>query len=193
MPGSGIIVGPVTVRHVRRPLHAAVFLGAAAHNVFELACGVGLMFQPELGLAGASVMWLAVLPTLLAGASRGGRRCEALLATVLGANLAAVAVHYTLWPWRFGRGMPLLTAAEGLGEEQLPPYNAVLIGWSAAGLLALAVEVRPRRRRWVAVGFLAALPLRRHARDHFAWVREQSRVNPAWWNRGVRDGARPPR
>ncbi|MBO0776863.1 MAG: hypothetical protein J2P34_11170, partial [Actinobacteria bacterium] len=103
-------------------------------------------------------------------------------------NLAAVAVHYTLWPWRFRRGVPRLTAAEGLGQDRLPAYNAILGVWCAASLLALAVEVPPGQRRWAAAGFLGALPLRRHAREHFAWVREQSRANPAWWNRGVRAG-----
>lgn len=176
----------------RRSLHAATFLGAAVHNVYELACGVGLMFQPELGLSGASVLWLAAFPALVEGALRGGRRCEAPLAAVLGANLAAVTIHYTLWPWRLRCGIPVLTAAEGLGEEQLPPYNAILLAWSAAGLLAVAAEVPRRQWRWVAAGFLAALPLRRHARDHFAWVRAQSRANPSWWNRGFRHGAQPP-
>lgn len=176
---------------VRRPLHAAAFLGVAVHNAFELSSGVGLMFQPELGLPGASALWLVTFPALVAGALRGGRRCEAPLAAALGANLAAVTIHYTLWPWRLRQGMPVLTAAEGLREDQLPPYNAILLAWCGAGLLALAAEVPRRRRYWAAAGFLAALPLRRHARDHFAWVREQSRANPAWWNRGVREAQRP--
>ena len=174
---------------MRRRLHAAAFLCAAAHNAFELGCGVGLMFQPELGLGTASAMWSAVFPAALAGASCGGPGCDAPLAAVLGMNLAAAAVHYTLWPWRLRRGVPLLTAAEGLGDEQLPAYNAILLSWSAAGLLALAVEVSGGRRRWAAAGFLLALPLRRHARRHFAWIRGQSRANPAWWNRGVHGGA----
>lgn len=172
----------------RRPLHGAAFLGAAAHNAFELACGVGLMFQPELGLRGASAMWVTAFPIVLAGASRGRRGLDVPLAAVLGANLAAVVVHYTLWPWRCRRGVPLLTAAEGMDEEYLPAYNAILAGWAAASLLAVGVEVPRGKRRWVAAGFLGALPLRRHARDHFAWICEQSRLNPAWWNRGVRGG-----
>ncbi len=38
---------------LRRPLAVSAAVGTAALNAFELGSGVGLVWQPELGLAGA--------------------------------------------------------------------------------------------------------------------------------------------
>jgi hypothetical protein len=47
---------------VNRPLHGLTSAGAIAHHGFELGAGVGLVFQPDLGLAGAGALWGIGLP-----------------------------------------------------------------------------------------------------------------------------------
>ena len=172
---------------MRRPVHALTFVGALAHHAFELSRGVGLVFQPELGLTGASTLWGIVFPGSILVSARGSSRWDRLLAFAVGANLAAALLHFTLWPWEIRRGLPTLVDAEGLGLKDLPAYNTILYLWSIAAVAALAVEV-PRARRGTAVmGFLFTIPLRRHARYHFEWVAQQARENPAWWNRALQD------
>src|SRR5207237_10339479 len=61
---------------VKRPLHALACLGAASHHAFELAAGVGLVFQPYLGLAGAFALWGISLPAWLAAAVAGSARWD---------------------------------------------------------------------------------------------------------------------
>ena len=100
---------------MRRPLALAAALGTAAHHGYELGSGVGLVWQPELGLGWAAALWTAQLTGWVALAVRGSRRTDALLATFAGASLAGAAVHFILWPWEAGpAGLPVLTAAEGL-------------------------------------------------------------------------------
>jgi hypothetical protein len=152
----------------------------------ELAAGVGLVFQPQLGLKGAAALWLAVFPAALIGARRGSGRWSGPLACTAGASLAATLIHYTLWPWRIRGGVPWLEDAEGLSDRLLPWYNALLVLWFAAAAGAVAAEVPREQRAWAVAGFLSALPFRRSARHHFIWIHEQSKRRPSWWNRGVR-------
>src|SRR5436309_9987292 len=125
---------------VRRPFHVMTCLGTAAHHVFELAAGVGLVFQPYVGLRGAGALWGISLPTWLGAATRGSRRWDGPLAFLAGLSLGGAAVHFTLWPWTTERGPPLLTSAEGLRPALLPAYNGVLYVWALSAVLALARE-----------------------------------------------------
>lgn len=170
----------------KRPLQATTIALAGAHHGFELGAGVWLVFQPELGLAGALGLWSVTLPTAALMALRGGKRWDPLLAAMIGINLGAVVVHYTLWPWTIRAGLPLLEEAEGLPAERVPPYSLLLLAWGIAGASALVAEVRPAHRWYALAGFLGALPLRRHAERHFDWIRAAARRHPAWWNRGAR-------
>ena len=158
----------------------------AAHHGFELTSGVGLVWQPELGLGPASALWGVQIPLWVALAARGGRRWDRLLAVLSGTALAGVFVHFLLWPWHRNRaGMPILTEAEGLDSRVLPAYNALLQAWGIACALSIIYEVRPGARRWSLVGLAAVPLLRRSAQHHFFWLAQEARNNPAWWNRGV--------
>lgn len=170
---------------VKRPFHALTTIGTAGHHAFELGAGVGLVFQPELGLPGSLALWGTALPANLVAASRGGRGADGRLAFAAGAALGGVSVHYMLWPWERRRGLPWLTEAEGLSGKQLPYYNALLYAWAAAALAALVRETPPRARKWAAVGMALTVVFRRSAEYHFRWVKEQAKINPRWWNRGV--------
>lgn len=160
----------------------------AAHHGFELTSGVGLVWQPELGLGPASALWGAQIPLWITLAAKGNRRWDPLLAVLSGTALAGVFVHFLLWPWRRNRlGIPVLTEAECFEPNVLPAYNALLHVWSLACTLSIVRDVRPGARRWSLVG-LAALPLlRRSAQYHFSWLRQEALKNSAWWNRGVLD------
>ena len=160
----------------------------AAHHTFELSNGIGLVWQPELGLARASALWGTEIPIWIALAARGDRRYDKALAVGSGANVASVLVHFLLWPSRRNRlGLPLLTEAEGLNASRLPAYNTLLYFWAVASALSIVHEIPPGDRRWALVG-LAALPLlRQSAKHHFAWLTQQAATNPAWWNSGVQN------
>ena len=129
---------------IRRPFAArARALGALAHHSFETRAGVGLVFEPELGRRGA----YRALGRALPGdggfsAARGGSLNERLSAVNAGIGAAGVAVHFAAWPWSLHGGVPMLDEAEGLTEEQLPAYNAVLWFW----LLSSVAQPRPRGR-----------------------------------------------
>jgi len=172
---------------VRRPFAVAAAVGTAAHHSFELASGVGLVWQPELGLGRAAAGWAVELAGWMALAARGGRRADPVLAALAGASLAGVAVHFVLWPWKLGpgRALPVLTEAEGLSPEQLPAYNAILWCWALAAAGSLVFEVPRPSRRWALAGGVALPLFVASARHHFEWVKEQAESNPAWWNRGV--------
>ena len=177
---------------IRRPFHALTCAGAAAHHAFELGVGVGLVFQPWLGLPGAAVLWGTQLPAWFAAAARGSERWNGPLAAAAGLSLGGAAIHYTLWPWKLRGGLPYLIEAEGVPPDRLPAYNAVLWAWMAVAAAALIRETPRGLRRWAVVGFAAAVPLRASARHHFVWIREQARTNPAWWNRALAGPAEHP-
>jgi hypothetical protein len=161
----------------------------AAHHGFELTSGVGLVWQPQLGLGASGVLWGAQIPIWLTLAAKGDRRWDRVLAALSGTALAGVCVHFLIWPWRRNRlGLPALTEAEGLEPTVLPAYNALLHLWGLACALSIVREVQPGARRYSLLG-LAALPLlRRSAQHHFSWLMEEAVRNPAWWNRGVLHG-----
>ena len=173
------------MRGMRRPFSALTAAGTAAHHGYELGAGVGLVFQPELGLPGAVALWSGALPAWVAIAAKASDRWDRAIAAFAGVSLAGVAVHYLLWPFEVRKGIPRLTEAEGLSPSQLPAYNAVLHTWALASAASLLREVPRGQRRWALAG-LAAIPIFRvSARYHFRWVSEQAETNPAWWNRGV--------
>ena len=172
---------------MRRPLHALTAVATATHHVFELVAGTGLVFQPYLGLGPASAFWSVSLPGWLVLAAGGSRRWDRPLAFLAGLSIGGAIVHFTLWPFEVRRGIPVLVEAEGLRPEQLPAYNGVLYAWALSAAAALCIETPRRARGWAVAGALAAVPLRASARHHFAWIREQARTNPAWWNRALAD------
>jgi hypothetical protein len=160
--------------------------GTAAHHSFELGNGVGLVWQPELGLGGAGTLWVIQLGLWSWMAARGGKRWDRILAMLSGSGIAGVVVHFTLWPWKRNRfGIPVLTEAEGLPASRLPAYNAILGLWGLASMVSL-LELTPSRRRWALTGLVALPIFRLSARHHFNWASAQATENPAWWNRGFR-------
>ena len=183
-------MAPTEGRTSRRPSTATVALLTAADHGFELTSGVGLVLQPELGLVPAGALWGVQIPLWIAMATRGNRRWDRLLAVMSGAALAGVVVHFVLWPWRRNKlGLPVLSEAEGLSPSLLPAYSALLHLWGVACVGSIVLDVRPGHRRWSLLG-LATLPLlRKSARHHFAWLKEEAQKNPAWWNRGVEDAS----
>ena len=145
------------------------------------------MLQPELGLAGASAMWSALFAAAIGLSARGSPRWDNALSFGVGMNLGAAAIHFLLWPWTLRKGVPVLTEAEGLKEDDLRAYNVLLNVWALLGLAAVFTEVPSGSRRWAAAGFFATLPLMKHARFHFEWLKGQAQSNPAWWNRALQD------
>ena len=174
---------------MKRPWTAATCAATAAHHVFELASGVGLVFQPYLGMAGAGALWGVVLPAWLVVAVRGSERWRLPLAFAAGMGLGGAALHFALWPWSLRRGVPMLEEAEGLRPAAMPAYNAVVWAWGIAAAGAIVRETSGRDRPVALAGATAAFALAPSARRHFAWVREQARVRPAWWNRALAEGA----
>jgi hypothetical protein len=167
---------------LRRPFAAGSTLGLLAHNAFETRAGVGLVFEPELGRGGATALWAFLIPLGLVAAARGGRTAERITAFNAGIGVAGVAVHFKAWPWSLHRGLPLLDEAEGLGDEELPAYNAVLWGWGIASVLSLLTETAPGSRRFALAGLLNFPILLASARHHFRWAREQARREPERWS-----------
>jgi hypothetical protein len=170
---------------MRRRWHALTCLATATHHLFELVAGTGLVFQPYVGLRGATTLWSVALPGWFLAARRGSPKWDRPLAFLAGLSIGGAAVHFTLWPFETSRGVPLLVEAEGLRPDQLPAYNAVLYAWALSAAAALLRETPRGARRWALAGMLAAVPLRFSARHHFRWIKEQARSNPAWWNRAV--------
>ena len=167
-----------------RPWSVTAAALTTAHHGFELANGIGLVLQPELGLPGSGTLWGVQLPLWAAIAGRGGPRWDRVVAVSSGAALAGVAVHFALWPLRRSRlGVPVLASAEGLDARGLAVYNAILYAWGTASVLSVALEVPRGRRRWALLG-LATFPLQRaSAAHHFEWLKGAAARRPAWWNR----------
>jgi hypothetical protein len=170
---------------VKRPFHVRTAFGAMAHHAFELAAGVGLVFQPHLRLGGAGAFWGTTLPGWAALSARGSSRHDGLLAFLAGMSAGAGVVHYTIWPVELRGRLPVLVAAEGLRSRDLPAYNAILYAWTLAATAALALETPSHTRRWAVPGFIVPFLLRPNIRHHFDWIRRQAVANPAWWNRAL--------
>jgi hypothetical protein len=166
----------------RRPFAALSTLGLAAHNAFETRAGVGLVFEPQLGRRGSRALWATLIPLGLLAARGGGRWAERLSALNAGIGVAGVAVHFKAWPWSLHGGLPMLDEAEGLGEDQLPAYNAVLWAWGIASALSLLKETAPGSRRFALAGLLHFPILLASADHHFRWAREQAKRDPERWS-----------
>lgn len=171
---------------MRRLLAAGSALGLLAHNAFETRAGVGLVFEPFLGRRGAVALWAGYFPLMLGAALREGEWARRLAAFSAGIGVAGVAVHFRAWPWSLHGGLPMLDEAEGLSEEQLPAYNAVLWLWLVASALSLPAANRPGARRFAAAGLLNFPLLLASARHHFAWAREQAERDPERWSPALR-------
>lgn len=171
---------------MRRPFSTAAAALTAAHHTVELTSGIGLVLQPELGLAGSLGLWGLQLPAWLLLSTREDRRVEGPLALFSGAALAGALVHFALWPTRRSAvGLPVLAEAEGLPIAALPAYNTVLYAWGATAALSLAHETPRRLWPWALLG-LATFPLQWiSARHHFTWIHDEALHRPAWWNRAI--------
>jgi hypothetical protein len=167
---------------LRRPFAALSTLGLAAHNAFETRAGVGLVFEPQLGRHGSRAFWAALIPLGLLAAARGGKWAERISAFNAGIGVAGVAVHFKAWPWSLHGGVPMLDEAEGLREDQLPAYNAVLWAWGIASALSLLRETRPGSRGFAIAGLLNFPILLASADHHFRWAREQAKRDPERWS-----------
>jgi len=172
---------------VRKLLAAGSVLGLLAHNAYETRAGVGLVFEPFIGRRGALALWGAYFPTMLGAALRDGERARQLSAFGAGIGVAGVAVHFKAWPWSLHGGLPMLDEAEGLSEDQLPAYNAVLWFWLVSSGLGLPAANRPGARRFALFGLLQFPVLLASARHHFSWAREQARLEPERWSPALRE------
>jgi hypothetical protein len=114
-------------------------------NAFETRAGVGLVFEPFIGRRGAYALWSAYFPLMLTAAARDGENARCLSAFSAGIGVAGVAVHFKAWPWSLHKGLPMLDEAEGLSEDQLPAYNAVLWFWLVCSARTGALEPGPPR------------------------------------------------
>jgi len=172
---------------LRRLFAAGSTLGLLAHNAFETRAGVGLVFEPFLGRRGAYALWGAYFPAMLAAASRDGEVARRLSAFGAGIGVAGFAVHFKAWPWSLHGGLPMLDEAEGLREDQLPAYNAVLWFWLVSSALGLRDATRPGARRFAIAGLLNFPILLASARHHFSWAREQALREPERWSPALRE------
>jgi hypothetical protein len=172
---------------VRKLLAVGSTVGLLAHNAFETRAGVGLVFEPFLGRRGAFALWGAYFPLMLAAATRDGEVARRLSAFSAGIGVAGVAVHFKAWPWSLHGGLPMLDEAEGLSEDQLPAYNAVLWFWLLCSALSLPAANRPGARRFALAGLLNFPVLLASAKHHFRWAREQARLEPERWSPALRE------
>jgi hypothetical protein len=167
---------------LRRPFAAGSTLGLFAHNAFETRAGVGLVFEPQLGRRGSRAFWAGLIPLGLLAAARGGKWDERLSALNAGIGVAGVAVHFKAWPWSLHGGLPMLDEAEGLREDQLPAYNAVLWAWGISSALSLLTETERGSRGFALAGLLQFPVLLASADHHFRWAREQAKRDPERWS-----------
>lgn len=165
-----------------RRWHAAGGAMTAAHQIFELAAGTGVIGQAQVGFPTAVASSIALDGGWVLAARRQ-RPPERLLAFLAGVAMGVPLIHFTLWPWTARGGLPRLTEAEGLPDQLLPAYNAVLYGWFLAGLGAAVRETDRRHLPYVAAGILAIVGFRPTAQRHFRWIEQEARRNPRWWNR----------
>jgi hypothetical protein len=172
---------------LRRLAAVGSTLGLLAHNAFETRAGVGLVFEPFLGRRGAYALWGGYFPLMLAAALREGETARRLTAFSAGIGVAGVAVHFKAWPWSLHGGLPMLDEAEGLREDQLPAYNAVLWFWLVCSVISLPAANRPGARRFAVAGLLNFPILVASARHHFRWAREQAEREPERWSPALRE------
>jgi hypothetical protein len=172
---------------VRKLLAAGSALGLLAHNAYETRAGVGLVFEPFLGRRGAYALWGAYFPLMLGAALRDDKVARRLTAFSAGIGVAGVAVHFRAWPWSLHGGLPMLDEAEGLSEDQLPTYNAVLWFWLICSALSLPAANRPGARRFALAGLVNFPVLLASARHHFRWAREQAELEPERWSPALRE------
>jgi hypothetical protein len=172
---------------LRRPFAAGSTLGLLAHNAYETRASVGLVFEPQLGRRGALALWASLIPLGLLAAAATGRAAARLSAFNAGVGLAGVAVHFKAWPWSLHRGLPMLDEAEGLREDQLPAYNAVLWAWGLASAASLLAETERDSRGFALAGLLNFPILLASARHHFRWAREQALLDPERWSPALRE------
>jgi len=172
---------------VRKLLAAGSALGLLAHNAYETRAGVGLVFEPFLGRRSAYALWGAYFPLMLGAALHDGKTARRLNAFSAGIGVAGVAVHFKAWPWSLHGGLPMLDEAEGLSEDQLPAYNAVLWLWLVCSALSLPAANRPGARRFALAGLLNFPILLASARHHFRWAREQAELEPERWSPALRE------
>ncbi|HWI97150.1 MAG TPA: hypothetical protein VNS60_13895 [Solirubrobacterales bacterium] len=172
---------------IRQLLATGSALGLLAHNGFETRAGVGLVFEPFIGRRGAVAMWTAYFPLMLAAAAGEGENARRLSAFSAGIGVAGVAVHFKAWPWSLHNGLPMLDEAEGLSDNQLPAYNAVLWFWLLTSALSLPAANRPGARRFAIAGLLNFPILLASAKHHFSWAREQAELEPERWSPALRE------
>lgn len=163
-----------------RPFALLTTAGTFAHHAYETRAGVGLVFEPFIGRRGAIALWTGVLSLSTIAAIRG--KPERDLAFGAGSAAAGVLTHFAVWPWSLHGGVPMLDEAEGLTEDQLPLYNAILWAWFAGAVGAIAFETPRDKLKWAALGFATAPGLVASAKHHFAWAAEQARHDPANWS-----------
>lgn len=154
----------------------------AVHQAVELALGTGVIGQAQVGFPAAVVLSTVFDGGWVAAALRP-RPPERLLAFGSGVAVGVPFIHFTLWPWKPRRGVPLLTEAEGLPASAMGLYNAVLYVWAAIGILASLRDTPRHAVRWTLAGFLSVVGFRPVAKAHFAWLAEEAKRNPRWWNR----------
>jgi hypothetical protein len=168
---------------VFKPLNALATLGAAGHNGFERWAGIGVFLEPWIGRRASNVLWGVTLPFGFVRAVRGQDRDGPLLAFNAGVAIAGMVVHFIDWPWSLRWGfLPWLKEAEGLAPEQLPAYNAILWAWLVGGAGSVLRETRREHLRYAIAGVATAPLLLESARHHFAWARQQARVDPTRWS-----------
>jgi len=175
--------GPTARRRPFQPLNALATLGAATHNGFERYAGVGVFLEPWIGRRATNVLWSVALPAGFVRALVGNDSDRPMLAFNAGIAIAGMGVHFADWPWSLRWGfLPWLDQAEGLTDEQMPYYNALLWAWLFGGVGSAALETRRRHLKYVLAGIATAPLLLESARHHFAWAKQQARRDPEHWS-----------
>jgi len=168
----------------RPPWATATAVLTATHHGFELATGVGLVLQPELGLGRfRGVLGPATAGVALVLASRrGGRgaRSWAWSGAALRERWSLRAVARAAQPVRD----PGLAEARA-GRRRLSAYNTILYAWGATRRALDPWSTSPGGGGAGARG-LATLPLQRFSRPPLTWLAGQAAEAPALVERAVR-------
>ncbi len=125
---------------------AALPTAAGGHQLLELCLGSGVIGQHRVGLPAATTLSLVVDAGWVAMAldQRGWDRALALDA---GTAIAARVLHYTLFPWRIGFGVPVLEEAEGQRGRALMAHQVLLYVWGLSGMARSGERSAPQRLR----------------------------------------------